>query len=85
MKIFNHEDWEKWNDTERDFMLSLMSIQRKIDCIDKAMRDNVAYQEQTVGNSEDVTEYEEYMEAVRKYILTLNEQTKVLDEILDNI
>jgi hypothetical protein len=85
MKIFNHEDWEKWNDAEKDFMLSLMALQMKIDCIDKDVRDDAAYYDKTIENSEDVSEYEEYIVKLYEHTRTLKEMVETLDEILDDI
>jgi hypothetical protein len=85
MKIFDHEDWEKWNDAEKHFMLSLMTLQMKINRIDKAMRDNVAYHDETIGNPEDLSEYEEYIVKLYEHTPTLKEMVETLDEILDDI
>lgn len=85
MKIFNHEDWEKWNDAEKHFMLSLMSVQMKIDRIDKAMKNNVAYHDRTIEESEDTSEYDEYITNLYGHTQTLKEMVETLDEILDDI
>lgn len=85
MKIVTYEDWKEWNITEKDFMLSLMSIQRKIDSVEEAMRSNIDHHNRTIGNSKDVSEYEEYIETIEKHIPALHKQVRILDEILEDI
>ncbi len=86
MKIYTREAMRKLNSSEKDFMLYLMGIQKKIDNIDETMKNNIACRYyQTIRNYEDVSEDDEDMKKLREYTITLCKMSAILDEILDNI